>query len=175
MELPLALAAGEVARLSVWIPMEPKPKPAPQARVIKLRNGRMSAQMYTPAASRKWQAAVSRAVREHLVAHDVARFCGPLSVTCDFVRRRPGSRPQPTNVEQLAGGQFYVSRAAWKTGGRLPCPTRPDVDNYQKNLFDALTAAGVWWDDGQVVFATLRKWYAAKGEAPGIRLLVEPV
>ena len=40
--------------------------------------------------------------------------------------------------------------------------TKPDVDNYAKELIDAMTAVGFWNDDAQVVDLKVVKYYAEK-------------
>lgn len=40
--------------------------------------------------------------------------------------------------------------------------TRPDCDNYIKELKDAMTDAGFWYDDAQVVDLRIVKYYAEK-------------
>ena len=44
---------------------------------------------------------------------------------------------------------------------------RPDLENYGKGLFDALTDAGLWHDDAQIVVMHLSKEY---GEQPGVHV-----
>lgn len=46
--------------------------------------------------------------------------------------------------------------------------TRPDVDNYLKQIFDGLNGI-VWEDDGQIVTVTAAKWYS---DRPGIKVRV---
>ncbi|TRC85834.1 RusA family crossover junction endodeoxyribonuclease [Mesorhizobium sp. WSM4310] len=46
---------------------------------------------------------------------------------------------------------------------------RGDVDNLAMSVLDAMTSAGVWLDDSQVVELTCRKGY---GSADGIRARV---
>jgi Holliday junction resolvase RusA-like endonuclease len=65
----------------------------------------------------------------------------------------------------------------------MPCPkkiktkqdefvtTKPDLDNMEKAVLDALTTAGVWYDDAQV--AKVAKLKARNlGVEPGMHLLV---
>lgn len=112
---------------------------------------------------------------------------GPLRCTLRFIISRPQSRPTPPKTVQrnklrvpnprLAGGDFIVSKEDWTRGERVWCPRTPDLDRLTNSVFDALTAASVWWDDSQVVTwgPGTGKWYAAEGEAPSIYLRVEAV
>lgn len=52
--------------------------------------------------------------------------------------------------------------------GVLQPATRPDIDNYLKQIFDGLNGI-VWEDDGQIVTVTASKWYS---DRPGIRVRV---
>lgn len=52
--------------------------------------------------------------------------------------------------------------------GSIRPATRPDVDNYLKQIFDGLNGI-VWEDDGQIVTVTASKWYSVR---PGIRVRV---
>jgi Holliday junction resolvase RusA-like endonuclease len=54
--------------------------------------------------------------------------------------------------------------------GPIPRPIKPDLDNLDKALFDALTAAEFWADDAQVVGGTAVKVYSAFGSHPELRL-----
>jgi Holliday junction resolvase RusA-like endonuclease len=49
---------------------------------------------------------------------------------------------------------------------------RPDVDNYGKSVLDAMTAAGVWNDDTQVLTCTTTKRWTQSGEQPCIYVRV---
>lgn len=54
---------------------------------------------------------------------------------------------------------------------------RPDIDNYEKAIYDALgdwrhEGPVLWLDDGQVVAVNQVERYALDGEAPGLRIAV---
>lgn len=116
-----------------------------------------------------------------------ARLNGPVRVSLTFILPRPKTRPvEPLHTTRKHGGRtvkienprrkaghFFVSLDDWRSGGRFLSARKPDVDRLTNSIFDALTQAGVWWDDNQVASLTSTKWIAAEGEAPHIRLRVE--
>lgn len=56
--------------------------------------------------------------------------------------------------------------------GLIPAPVRPDGSNAQKAIEDAVTKAGVWADDGQVVEWSGRKMYAERDGAPRVEVTI---
>lgn len=80
---------------------------------------------------------------------------GPLALTVVFVL------PRPQNMH-------------WKT---KPMPrawhtSKPDSDNLQKSVKDALTKL-LWVDDSQVCQTTAEKWIASGSEQPHVLVLIE--
>lgn len=73
----------------------------------------------------------------------------PVSVELEFVCKRPKKPSKP-----------------WPRG---------DYDNYEKAALDALTSAGLWDDDDQVIEASAKKRFAEAGEAPHTRVRVRPL
>jgi Holliday junction resolvase RusA-like endonuclease len=65
-------------------------------------------------------------------------------------------------------------RLLWKTKPmpRVWAPGRPDLDNYEKGVMDALNKF-LWEDDSQVVELHARKLYAAGDESPGVHVMVQ--
>jgi Holliday junction resolvase RusA-like endonuclease len=59
-------------------------------------------------------------------------------------------------------------------GLKLDAPTfhtgKPDRDNVEKGILDALTALGMWEDDGQVCQGSVDKIY---GERPGAVIVIQ--
>lgn len=78
------------------------------------------------------------------------RLTGPLFLALDMVCTRPR---QPTHAY----------------------PSRRDVDNLAKAAMDAITNAGIWVDDDQVVELNIVKRYAAAGEQPHTYIHIEQV
>lgn len=50
-------------------------------------------------------------------------------------------------------------KAVVESGMLIPCTSRPDLDNLLKGLFDVITKAGVWEDDGGVAQILAAKWW----------------
>jgi Holliday junction resolvase RusA-like endonuclease len=68
---------------------------------------------------------------------------------------RPGI---PKQVPVFAHLTFYMPRPA--SVKRLRPSVKPDVDKLTRAIFDALTDADVWADDGQVVDLHVHEYYA---------------
>ena len=57
--------------------------------------------------------------------------------------------------------------------GRIPHTAKPDRDNVDKAVLDALKDVGLFRDDAQVCDGCVRKWYVAKGCGPGVIIVAE--
>ena len=57
-----------------------------------------------------------------------------------------------------------------KTKETKPKTTKPDLDNMNKLLQDAMTKLQFWKDDSQITRLTIEKWW---GEVPGIWIRIE--
>jgi crossover junction endodeoxyribonuclease RusA len=90
----------------------------------------------------KWRLDVKNVARE---ARAGRQFVGAVALLLDF------DMPRPKSVK------------------RLRPHVRPDLDKLVRAIGDALTLAGVWEDDGQVVVLHAQKRYA---EQPGVRIVV---
>ena len=171
-----------MAVLKVWLPVPPRQKERARATTVPIgpkcprcKKFPTRPKLYTPKATEKWEEDVAALLRR--AAHQVGirdPMNGPIRVTVDFVKARTASRPGPSNAQQKLARHWYVTPEAWATGARVLAPTKPDVDNYGKAILDSINKARLWWDDSQVCTITLRKWYAATGEEPGILVRIEP-
>lgn len=80
-----------------------------------------------------------------------AYFDGPVHIELEFVMPRPVSTPK----------RFTP-----------PAVKKPDLDKLQRAVFDAISSAGVWRDDSQVVSVQASKRLAQIGETPGLQLFI---
>lgn len=71
---------------------------------------------------------------------------GPLQVDVEFVCTKP-----------------KTTKRHWPRG---------DGDNYEKSLYDAITKAGYWGDDDQIVEARWVKRFAKPGEEPHMHIQI---
>lgn len=113
--------------------------------------GTRSGRHYTPSETVAWELAAAQLlqIRGRWVS-------GPVSVEVIAVVARPARRPPD------------VSPEAWATGERLRRKGKPDLDNIEKIVWDALVLARVIVDDSQVVESRASRWCAAAGEAPSV-------
>jgi Holliday junction resolvase RusA-like endonuclease len=80
---------------------------------------------------------------------------GPVEVRLEFIFERSG---KSSNTLQYAE-TFHTKK--------------PDIDNLEKAVLDALTKAGAWQDDAYVASIHSIKRYARPGEKPGVRIALE--
>lgn len=129
------------------IPGDPVPKGRP--RMTK------TGHTYTPPRTKKWEKHAAALIR-HVLAGD-ERLEGPVFVTVMVVLKRPKRLCRKKDPP-----------------GRVPAPVRPDLDNFVKAALDAMTTAGVWYDDGQVTGLLCSKWHAEKDGEPRVELTWGP-
>lgn len=105
-----------------------------------------------------WREAVRWAVYEAFRDGQRKFFDGPVRLEATFTLPKPKSAPK--------------MRRTWPS-------TRPDLSKLVRSTEDALTDAGVWRDDGQVVYLETRKVYPGEHmlalDVPGARITVSEV
>jgi Holliday junction resolvase RusA-like endonuclease len=121
------------------VPGQPVPQPRPR---VSTRGGHGHA--YTPT---KHPIHVYRQAIELVARASHKTITGPTALVVDAVFERPPSHWRKHDLRPDAP----------------PWP-RADGDNILKGVADALTDAGVWPDDDQVVCWSIRKRYAARNE-----------
>jgi Holliday junction resolvase RusA-like endonuclease len=110
--------------------------------------------------SRPWKQEVAHAARARLYGEKP--IIGPIAVQVWFYMPRPK-------------GHYGTGANADKLRAKAPKhhTVRPDTSKLWRCVEDALTTAGVWRDDAQVVDQSVRKMYADEAEAAGTFIRVE--
>jgi len=126
----------------------PKGQPRPRAFAFKGH-----ARIYDAGTAEGWKSLVANAVKPHLPP---APLEGPVRV--DMIFRFP--RPKRLCRKKDPPGE-------------VPHTAKPDIDNLEKSVFDALQQIGVFRDDGQVCAGEVLKFYHAIGGRPGATIRVE--
>ncbi len=112
--------------------------PKAQPRVKAYRRG-SHVGVYTPNTADEWKAQVILAASAY---HQ--KFEGTVMLEVEFYLPRPKSHKND-----------------------VYCQTKPDIDNLLKSTMDALSQAGVWRDDAQVVAVVASKRYEAENREIG--------
>jgi len=138
-----------VKSLTIFVPGLPVAQPRPRA--VSFRG---HARMYSPGTSNEWKACVIHALRA--VVADAGSFPAGVPIRCDLTFYLP--RPK---------GHFGSGKNLHTIKPSAPKrPTgKPDRDNLDKAVCDAITAAGVWRDDSQVTDGRIRKRYCLDGQS----------
>lgn len=144
--------------VSVWVPGTPAPQGSKRYLGAAKPGGRMRAvesSKNLPA----WRADVRAAFKDQLMTTrtpGVMAFAPyqPVMVKIVFVMPRPVATP--------------------KTRPTPAAVRKPDIDKLERAVLDALTSAGLWGDDAQVVTVHKHKRIAERGEPTGAMIHVEP-
>ena len=142
-------------RIELWIPNEPKPKGRP--RSFTGPSGRP--RIYTPESTQAYENHVKGTAMIDMYRAGLETFppTVPLRVRIDFFLQVPMSKPLKWREKAI---------------GRQTRPTkRPDLDNLEKAILDALNGTA-WSDDSQIVELMSAKWWAME---PGARVIIETV
>jgi Holliday junction resolvase RusA-like endonuclease len=139
----------------------PAPQGSKRGFPVRRTHGKLGVALVESAGEKvtTWRQDVRVAAME---AHDGAPLPGPLAVTIMFYVARPKSH-------------FRTGRNAHLLRESAPaCPAgKPDLDKLVRSTLDALTSAGVYADDSQVVHLTTGKHYSTGCITPGAQITVE--
>lgn len=132
---------------------EPKAQPRPRAFA---RNGK--ARVFDPGTAEGWKSLIALAYR-HAGSPTVGD--APVELRIGYAFRRPRSH-------------YGTGRNAAQLKPQAPryMTCKPDLDNLDKAVKDALTTLGVWTDDSQVVAMHSTKAYA---QASGATIEIQPL
>ena len=114
--------------------------------------------MYDPGTANDWKTVVRNSC---LNVWDQTMIDEPVSVTLHFRLPRPRSHFR-------SNGLLKENADNWVT-------KKPDLDNLEKAVLDALTDIGLWRDDSLVVHVLKSKTYANGDESQGCSVLISGV
>lgn len=111
--------------------------------------------MYTPdksGAVKAWKQAIMLAIKPYvpLVPHD-----RPIIVTAKFYFKRPQRMMRKMDINQIE-----------------PHTVKPDPDNLEKAVLDAITQSGFWKDDCVAFSVHVTKYYTDKGQGTGAEIRI---
>lgn len=129
----------------------PKGQPRPRAFAKRFGN-KFAARVFDPGPAEGWKSCVAAAFASHRSAPAIDG-----AIRCDIIYLMP--RPK---------------RLCRKSDldGRMLCIDKPDLDNMDKAVLDAITQLGIWGDDKQVCGGERWKYYAARDERPGCEIII---
>ena len=140
--------------ISFFVAGEPQPQPRP--RPIPGRMG-----VYNPTTANEWKAQVMAEAQKH---RPPAPIEGPVRVGLTFQFDRPNSHFKAAKgvVTLKPDAPFFHA-------------TKPDCDNLEKAVLDAITNTGGFWsDDAAVAWISTRKLYAGPGCPTGCMIQIKP-
>lgn len=148
--------------LAIFVPCVPVAQPRARAGVI---NGH--ARVFNPSSVKTATGTKPHPVVEFkhalrlmvMASPSCRKLEGPVRSDEFFIMPRPKTKPP------------WLSREKWKSGGRYHHIGKPDRDNLEKAVLDALKGI-LWSDDSLVCLGRIEKWVAAVGEQPGVRIEV---
>jgi len=118
-------------KISFWV----EGLPIGQPRTKAARIGSF-VRMYTPPVANQWKTEVGRSAMASMVRDNVKSITVPVRLACIFYFPRP---------------KKHYLKGMLRTGCPYYHPQKPDLDNLEKAVMDALTNYGIWRDDAQVV------------------------
>lgn len=141
--------------ITFFVPGDPAAQGRPRTRVIRMGH-RAVAQIYNPHNADDWKARVMLIARPHVPK---APMLGPIRLLLAFYIDRPNSHYR---------GKARVLRSE----APLWHIVKPDKDNFEKAVLDALTAVRMWNDDCQVCDGRTQKIYTNDGK-PGCFVTIQ--
>ena len=123
----------------------PKGQPRPRAFARKM-GGKFVARVYDDASAEGWKSCIA-----------AAPIVGPVRLRLWFAMPRPQGHRRVSGEVKETAPLYHTSK--------------PDCDNLQKAVMDAMTTLGFWWDDSQVCSVETHKVYA--NDRPGVSVKVE--
>jgi len=134
------------------------PKGQPRTRAFS-RNGR--AGVYDPGTADEWKFLIRTEALRQFSAQKLRTFENPTFADFVFFFARPKSHFR-------SNGELKPTAPKWMT-------SKPDRDNLDKAVLDALVNAGILLDDKIVVAGSIEKRYVAQDQPPGMSAVLRKV
>jgi Holliday junction resolvase RusA-like endonuclease len=161
-----AIGPGDHRRVALMVFGTPTPQGSKQAFAYAKADGKLGVRVTDPADRRhkiaNWRQDVTAAGRQ--IMDGAPPLDGPLSVSMTFTLARPTG---------------LVKRLRWRdrlVPARHSPWRRPDLTKLARSTEDALTAAGVWLDDAQIISLHLSKTYPGEQShalpSPGVCVFI---
>jgi Holliday junction resolvase RusA-like endonuclease len=136
----------------------PVGQPRTRSTIRRGKGGKVFSGVYDPGTADDWKTIIRNAAT---AAWDRVPFTGPTSIIATVIFARPKSHLK-------RNGDVKENAPIWHIG-------KPDRDNIDKALLDALVDAGILADDKQVCSGGIFKVYVAPGEFPGIEVEIHSI
>ena len=136
-------------KIDIFIKGTPKAQPRAKATTW---GGKT--RMYTPGSAKDWK----ECIKADLHPFWNMKLSGPIKICLIFTLPRPKRLMRKKDP-------FH----------RIPHTSKPDIDNLEKAVFDAITDCGVWVDDSNVYSSNVHKYYSGKQEFPGVGIIIEEI
>lgn len=136
----------------------PVGQPRARSTIRRGKGGKVFSGIYDPGTADDWKTIIRNAATS---AWDSVPFTGPTRIDWTAFFARP-------KLHFKSNGELKESAPTWHEG-------KPDRDNLDKALLDALVNAGVLRDDKQVCAGELLKAYVAPGELPGMQVTIRSI
>lgn len=127
---------------------DPKPQPRPRAFS---RNSMV--RVYDPSTAEGWKSLIAATIDKDFDIDQPIE--GPVRLDLDFYMRRPASMMRKKDPEEP-----------------IRHTKKPDRDNLEKAVMDCMTQLSVWRDDSQVCAGEINKYYHAKDDGPGMKVVL---
>lgn len=135
---------------SIEVHADPVPQPRPRATVTAGR-----ARIYNPATAKPFK---QKIMNMFIQNKDYYPQGIAVRVRIDYYFKRPAS------LKRAGDPSDPIAHAK-----------KPDIDNLNKAVLDALSEAGIWHDDRQVADLHARKFYSGKQGTPMVIITIEEV
>ena len=138
--------------ISFFVSGDPKAQPRPRAFARKFGD-KWQARVYDASTAEGWKSLIALTAKPHLTGP----ISGPIRLECALFFKRP---------------KAHFLRQALRTDAPTHHTVKPDSDNLEKAIMDALTQIGAWVDDSQVCQKLFSKTYSA---TPGAQIDIIPL